>query len=158
MKAIKNAKIIALVGMTGSGKSAAVDYLANKGYPKVHSNGTIQQAIDEIHKLVSSGQRHIILDGLNSWSEYKVLKHEFPGEITVLAITLSKALRYKRLSVRPDHPSTEQEANERDYAEIENLEKGGPIAAADHYIANISTLEELEQSLDKLLSEIGFSE
>ncbi|MDR1032485.1 MAG: dephospho-CoA kinase [Candidatus Nomurabacteria bacterium] len=158
MKAIKNAKILVLVGMTGSGKSAAVDYLANKGYPKVHSDGTTQQTIDEIHRLVSSGQRHIILDGLNSWTEYKVLKHEFPGETTVLAITPPKALRYKHLSTRLEHPLTEQEANACDYSEIENLEKSGPIAAADYYITNTKSLDELNKSVDHLLQEISFFE
>ena len=31
-----NIKILAIVGMSGSGKSVAVDYLTGKGYPKVY--------------------------------------------------------------------------------------------------------------------------
>ncbi|MDR0397638.1 MAG: AAA family ATPase [Candidatus Nomurabacteria bacterium] len=190
MKAIKNAKIIAIVGMTGSGKSTVVDYLTTKNYPKVYFGGmvynemnrrgieitpesqqkfreqireeegkdwVINQVISEVHKLVESGQRHIILDGLYTWSEYKILKHEFPGETTVLAIISPKALRHKRLGARPERPFTEQEANERDYSEIENLEKGGPIAAADYYIANAGSLEQLEKDVDKFLADIGFA-
>jgi dephospho-CoA kinase len=191
MKAIKNAKIITLVGMTGSGKSTAVSYLTSKGYPKVYFGGmvynemnrrgieitpesqqefrekireeegadwVIRQVISETHKLIGSGQRHIILDGLYTWAEYKILKHEFPGEITVLAITPPKSLRHKRLAIRPDRPFTEQQANARDYSEIENLEKGGPIAAADYYIANAGSLKELEQDIDHLLQKINFTE
>ena len=36
-----NVKIIAIVGMSGSGKSVAVDYLTSKGYPKVYFGGMI---------------------------------------------------------------------------------------------------------------------
>lgn len=118
----------------------------------------IRQVISETHKLIGSGQRHIILDGLYTWAEYKILKHEFPGEITVLAITPPKSLRHKRLAIRPDRPFTEQQANARDYSEIENLEKGGPIAAADYYIANAGSLKELEQDIDHLLQKINFTE
>ena len=34
-------KILAIVGMSGSGKSVVVDYLTEKGYPKVYFGGMI---------------------------------------------------------------------------------------------------------------------
>ena len=37
----KIAEILAFVGLTGSGKTVAVDYLAEKGYPKVNFDGFI---------------------------------------------------------------------------------------------------------------------
>jgi dephospho-CoA kinase len=42
----KNLKIIAFVGLTGSGKSAAVEYLTDRGYPKVYFGGVIYAAME----------------------------------------------------------------------------------------------------------------
>lgn len=41
------AKIIALVGLAGSGKSSAVEYLTEKGFPKIYFGGVIYKAMDE---------------------------------------------------------------------------------------------------------------
>lgn len=43
----ENVKIVALVGLTGSGKSAAVEYLTEKGYPKVYFGGVIYAAMEK---------------------------------------------------------------------------------------------------------------
>ena len=43
---------------------------------------------------------------------------------------------------------------ERDRSEIENLEKGGPIVAADYYVLNNGSVEELCEDVDKVLKEI----
>ena len=40
--------------------------------------------------------------------------------------------------------------------EIENLEKGGPIAIADHYVINDSNIEHMYEQVDKLLDDINF--
>ena len=42
---------------------------------------------------------------------------------------------------------TPKQANERDHAEIENLEKGGPIAMADYTIVNEFTLDQLKDGI-----------
>lgn len=47
MPKIENLKIIAFVGLTGSGKSTAVEYFTNKNYPKVYFGGVIYQAMEE---------------------------------------------------------------------------------------------------------------
>ena len=49
---------------------------------------------------------------------------------------------------------TEKEAKARDYAEIENIEKGGPIAMADFTIVNIGTIEELKEKVSEILKKI----
>lgn len=184
-----NIKIIAFVGLAGVGKSEAVNYITEKGYPKVYFGGIIygamndagieitpesqqkfreeiraregkdfvvKRVIKQVHDLINAGQERIILDGLYSWTEYKILKREFPGEMSVVAIVANKRLRHHRLNVRPERPFTNEEANTRDWTEIENLEKGGPIAIADHYIINNSSLENIHRQLDEILEEEKF--
>lgn len=185
-----NVKIVAFVGLSGAGKTAAVDYLTGKGYPKVYFGGVIYEAMKEagltpgdwpaenkfrkeireregndfvvkrivkqLHDLINAGQRRIIADGLYSWTEYKILKKEFPGELTVVAVVAPKHLRHHRLSIRPERPLNGQEANDRDWHEIEDIEKGGPIAIADHTIINNKDLDHLYTQLDDELEHIKF--
>lgn len=184
-----NIKIIAFVGLAGSGKSSAVDYVVQKGYPKIYFGGIIykameeagievtwesqktfreeiraregkdfvvKRAIKETRDLIAAGQKHIVLDGLYSWSEYRILKHEFPGEITVIAIVTPKHLRYKRMAQRPERPMTSEEVDKRDWAEIENIEKGGPIAIADYFVHNDRSTDELHAKIDAILHECEF--
>lgn len=183
----ENVKIVAFVGLTGSGKSAAVDHVTKKGYPKVYFGGILYQAMKEagltpgdwavenpfreeirrkegndfvvkravkqIQDLIAAGQHRIVADGIYSWTEYKIMKHEFPGELDVIAITTPRHLRYHRLTTRPDRPLTESEAQTRDWAEIENIEKGGPIAMADHFIMNDGDIDDLHKKIDDLLQD-----
>lgn len=185
----ENVKIIAFVGLAGSGKSSAVEYLTAKGVPKIYFGGIIykamekagiaiswesqkqfreeirekegkdfvvKRAINEVHGLINAGQHRIVLDGLYSWSEYKILKHEFPGEMTVVAVVTPKHMRKVRMAQRPERPMTSQEVDERDWAEIENLEKGGPIAIADYFIHNDKDVENLEKQIDSTLQSVDF--
>lgn len=113
----------------------------------------MKKSIEQMRNLIDAGQKQIVLDGLYTWSEYRLLKREFPGEMTVIAIVAPRKLRHKRLAQRPERPFTEKEAMERDWSEIENLEKGGPIAIADHFVINDGTLEDLHAQLDAILTD-----
>lgn len=112
--------------------------------------------IDQISRLIAAGQHLIVADSVYSWTEYKALKRAFPGEVIVVAILASRRTRHKRLAKRPDRPFTTHEATERDWAEIEKLEKGGPIAIADYFITNESSLESLYAQIDTRLEDTGF--
>ena len=57
---------------------------------------------------------------------------------------------------RPGRAFNSVAIRERDRSEIENLEKGGPIAAADYYILNNGAIADMTKSLDKILKEIEF--
>jgi hypothetical protein len=48
---------------------------------------------------------------------------------------------------------TPGQARKRDYAEIENIEKGGPIAMADFTVVNEYSLEYLQSWIRELASE-----
>ena len=84
------------------------------------------------------------------------MKHEFPQSITFVGIVVDKKLRYKRVAQRPDRAFDATAIRERDRSEIENLEKGGPIVAADYYILNNGTIKDVQDNLDKILKEIEF--
>ncbi len=93
-----------------------------------------------------------VIDGLYSWAEYKFLKSHFGEQMKLVAIYTTRSMRYARLSQRRDRPLSVEEAAQRDYAEIENVEKGGPIAMADYTIVNDGTEKALFRAVDKLLS------
>ena len=97
---------------------------------------------------------HVIIDGLYSWSEYKYLKEYLHDQLQILCVISDRELRYRRLVDRPVRPLSNEEAQKRDYAEIENLEKGGPIAIADKYIMNNGSKEELQQQIRDYIQEI----
>ena len=189
MYSMNDVKILVFVGMSGSGKTTAIDYLTEKGIPKIYFGGIIYQAmreagieitpesqqrfreeirqkegkdfvikrvLKEIQDLINAGQKRIVLDGLYSWTDYKILKKAYPTETTVIAIILPRALRHHRVSERPDRPFNAQEINERDWSELENLEKGAPIAIADYYLENSGSISDLHKQLEQLLKDIDF--
>ena len=99
--------------------------------------------------------RTVVMDGLYSFSEYRTLRPEFGDSMVVVAIIAPRALRYDRLASRTVRPLTPQEAEERDWLEIEKLEKGGPIAIADYTLLNEGEPGALLQGLDRLLDRLG---
>lgn len=182
-------KIIAVVGMSGSGKSEAISYIKGRGVPDIYFGGMLYREMDkqgiektpenqqvyrkklrdelgvdfiaklaaqDTDNLIAAGQKRILFDGLYTWSEFRYLKHHFPGSLTVLAIVAPRALRYSRLTHRPERPFTKEQALARDISEIEEIEKGGPIAMADYYVLNDGSLENMHEQLKKILIEIDF--
>lgn len=185
----ENLKILAFVGLTGSGKTTAVEHFTNKGFPKVYFGGIIYEAmaeagiekgeenektfrveirekegtdfvvkriIKQIHDLADAGQHRVIADGIYTWDEYKAIKHEFPGETTVVAITSPKHMRYHWLESREDRPQTPEISAARDQHEIETLQKGGPIAAADFFIMNNGSMDHFYEQLDSVARSLQF--
>jgi dephospho-CoA kinase len=104
----------------------------------------------------SIAQGNVVIDGLYSWSEYKILKERFDEQLQVIHIYASPRTRYRRLSQR-DHTTadkehrmrklTPEEARKRDYAEVEHIEKGGPIAMADYTIINEDSFSDLKEKI-----------
>ncbi len=189
MSSPKDVKIIAFVGLAGSGKSVAVDYLTDRGIPKVYFGGVVLDAmtkaglehsqenekpfrealrqkegkdfvvrriITQIQHLIDAGQHKIVADGIYSWTEYKAMKKEFPNEMTTVAILAPRHLRYQRMSNRPVRPLGRHEVDARDWAEIEGIEKGGPIAIADYFIHNDKDLVYLHEQMEHVLDHIHF--
>ena len=106
--------------------------------------------VDEIKEKLQRGG--LVLDGLYSWSEYTHLNVALDGNIVLCAVVTNRNLRYERLATRTVRPLSRQQAMSRDYSEIENLEKGGPIACAHFYIDNNGTEEQLRHNFYDFLA------
>lgn len=115
-------------------------------------------ALQEAERLLAAGQKNIVVDGIYSWTEFKTFKHQYHHELNLIAIVAPRHLRHHRLATRPERPFTEDEAMHRDYTEIENIEKGGPIAIADHYIINDRSLEQLHKKIEDIVFKDAFAE
>lgn len=167
-------KVVAIVGMSGSGKSEVAAIFELRDYKKVRFGDITDEQVakqglelnEENERLIRENLRkqygmaayailnlprieaalqssNVAVDGLYSWEEYKVLRGKFKDNLCTVAVWAPPALRYQRLRSRAVRPLLYAQATARDYAEIENVNKGGPIAMADFTIKNDSTLESL---------------
>ena len=94
----------------------------------------------------------MVIDGLYSWEEYTFLKNYYGEGFYVVAVWASPKARYARLTGRSNRQLTQVEAAGRDWAEIENINKGGPIAMADFTIINESSLESLRKETERIIN------
>jgi dephospho-CoA kinase len=188
-------RLVAIVGMCGSGKSVLAGELVNRGWntlrfgqltldevkrrglpPLEKHEKEIREELRKTHGMAAFAILNIpkidelkklgpvVLDGLYSWSEYKVLKEKYGEDLVVVAVYSPPTLRYARLENRAANHSQDSElvfrsvaksdAQKRDCAEIENIEKGGPIAMADFTLQNTLDLPYLMEQIKELLKTI----
>jgi dephospho-CoA kinase len=179
-------KVVAVVGMTGSGKSEVAAIFHEKGFVPVRFGDITDEEVEKLGRpLTEANERtvrerlrkelgmdayaklsipridaaskksHVVVDGLYSWEEYIFLKGQYGADFCVVAVWASPQERYKRLKKRRVRKLTPEEAASRDRAEIENLNKGGPIAMADFTIVNESSLDGLRQNVEGVISAIN---
>ncbi len=105
---------------------------------------------------IDSALKHsdVVIDGLYSWEEYTFLGSYYGKDFYVVAVWSSPGARYARLTGRLDRRLTLEEAASRDRTEIENINKGGPIAMADFTITNESSLEDLRKEAKEIISKL----
>ncbi len=96
----------------------------------------------------------VVVDGLYSWEEYTFLKTHYGEDFYVVAVWASPKTRYARLTSRSNRRLTLEEATNRDRAEVENINKGGPIAVADFTIINESSLKNLKKEVKGVFSRL----
>jgi dephospho-CoA kinase len=176
-------KVIAIVGMTGAGKSEVARVFEEHGFKKVRfgditdeelrnrglepneeNERFIRQQLRKKHGMAAYAKlnlpridsalksSNVVIDGLYSWEEHTLLKERYGEKLSVLVVWASPATRYARLAHRTERPLTLEEAASRDKSEIENINKGGPIAMADFTIVNEASLKELEKETERVLS------
>lgn len=176
--------LLAVVGMTGSGKSVACDYLEKIGYKKVYFGGvTIEELkkanlelTPETEKMMREKLREDFGMGAYAIKLLPVIEDLYKNQdvvldglyswdelvilkekfpnLKVIAIVADKDIRYERLAKRNIRPLTNIQAEQRDISEIENIKKGGPIAFADFYLYNNGDLEDYRNNLESILRRI----
>lgn len=112
---------------------------------------------NKIDGLATEGHKVIIADGLYSWTEYKIFKEKFGERAIIVAVAAPRAMRHARLLNRPVRPLNEDQVTAREYAEIENIEKGGPIANADYTVLNNGSPEQTYSQLETILRETNLA-
>ncbi len=176
-------KVIAIVGMAGSGKSEVSQILVKKGFARVRFGDITDIEIKKRGmELNESSERfcreilrkelgmsayailnqpiidkalktsNVVADGLYSWEEYLTFKDYYNQNFCVVAVYSSPKTRYARLAGRNHRPLTNAEATSRDKSEIENLNKGGPIAMSDFTVINEGSLEDLKKQTEAILT------
>jgi len=115
-------------------------------------HGMAAYAILNLPRIEAALQKsNVVIDGLYSWEEFKYLRDRLGGRLHIVAVWSPPETRYARLRTRAVRPLNAGEARERDYSEIENVNKGGPIAMADYTITNNGTLESLIEQADNII-------
>ena len=177
-------KIIAIVGMCGSGKSIACEYFKNLGFKSVYFGGvTIEKLKEEGLEINEANERimrenlrkqygmgafaKILLPRINEYvkNDNVVLDGLYSWDeylvlkeefpnLKLVGVICDKEIRYERIGKRTDRPFNREEIHIRDTSEIENLAKGGPISFADYYIFNNGSIEEYEKRLLEILEYI----
>lgn len=118
--------------------------------------------LEKINSLITQG--NVIGDGLYSFEEYKILKDRFGDQIIVIAVYAPPALRYSRVAKRRsgsedvnlrNHEFTIDDARERDYHELENLNKGATIAMADFTLLNTRDTNYLYSQIREIVSTLS---
>lgn len=177
-------KLVAIVGMAGSGKSVITEYLENEGWNKVYFGGAIMAKLEEENipltpenekKMREDVRRQYGMAAVAVLLEDKIRKaveekdtvldglyswDEYVylkksfPELILVCVCCDKEKRYERIAVRPFRPFNSEEIVTRDVSEIENLAKGGPIAYADYYILNNGDKDGVILRLAEILKEL----
>ncbi len=179
-------KVIALVGMPGSGKSEVARIFALAGYKPIRfgditdeevkrqglqlnetNEKAVREALREKYGMAAYAVlnfprieaalavSNVVLDGLYSWEEYIYLIDKLGSDLQTVAVWAPPEMRYSRLRERKIRPLAIEQSRARDFAEIENVNKGGPIAMADKIIKNDSTLEALIEQTEILIRKLA---
>jgi dephospho-CoA kinase len=175
-------KVVAIVGMVGSGKSEVSRLFKDKGFAVVRfgeitddalkkqglplneeNERPVRERIRREHGMAAYAKlsvpridaalktSNVVVDGLYSWEEYTFLKQYYGDRFILVAVWTSPRVRYARLSNRQVRALTPQQAAGRDRAEIENLNKGGPICMADFTILNNGSIKDLEKQVEGII-------
>ncbi|MCF7861628.1 AAA family ATPase [Candidatus Woesearchaeota archaeon] len=105
--------------------------------------------LPKIREAIKRG--HIVIDGLYSMEEYLHLYQEFKENMVIVHIFTPSDTRRKRLSRRTVRPLKPEVCIQRDFAEIQNLNKGGPIALADYTVINDNTFQDMYEEVDQIV-------
>ena len=179
--------VVALVGLSGVGKSKAVELIGKmRDFETVYFGGVVMaelkargldhtptaeadvreslraefgmavmavKSLPAIEAALTAGC-DVLIDGLYSYAELKVLREKLGDRLRLIAIHARKRVRAERLAARPARPLTADEMAERDRREVDNVEKAQPIALADYHVVNDGSEKMLADALANCLKGI----
>src|SRR3990172_227812 len=126
-----NQTILAIVGMPGAGKSAAAEYFSKKSYPVIRFGAVTDEGLK---------QKGLAINPENE----KAFREKLRQELGMAAYAI-------KIVSQINEALSQVQAQERDVAEIVNLNKGGPIAMADFLVTNNTDEASLFKQLDQVL-------
>ena len=173
-------KLVAIVGMSGTGKSVVTDYLEEQNWKKLYFGGIT-------YKLMKEAGIERTEDGKSEKEFREKLRKDYGPEcyakflepeikealkegnvvldglyswykfedLILICVVTDKKLRYQRVAERKERSFNKEAIIYRDLSEIENLAKGGPIAYADYFILNNGNMDDEINRLKEILKEIG---
>lgn len=175
-------RLIAIVGMTGSGKSELSKLFEKIGYLRIRFGDITDDLIKEKGLEINEENEKFVREnirkeyGMSAYAKLNIPKIKQAVEkknviidglysweeytllkaefpkIIILSVFASPFDRYERLVDREIRPLTFEQSRARDKKEIENLNKTAPIAMADYTILNVGTLFDLNTNLDKFFT------
>lgn len=176
-------RLIAIVGLPGSGKSEVVKLFVDNGFERVYFGQLTMDKLNEESLEVNEKNEKYMREklrtdhGMAAYAKMNIPKIETHHQskhvaidglysweeylilkekfphLEVLAVVSSPKTRYERLANRPIRPLTAVDAVSRDHSQIANLNQGGPIAMADHIIHNQDSLENLTEKVLTFINE-----
>ena len=177
-------KIIAFVGMPGSGKSLAVNVAKERGIPVVSMGDVVREEVklrglEETPKnlgMVSKGLREeegpqavanrtltkigkeksriVFVEGIRSLEEIKLFKKHYP-DFTLIAIHASPETRFKRLCER-ERPDDSMDIKVFQERDAREINFGleSAMAKADYVVENEGREDELIENMRTVLGKI----
>lgn len=168
--------IFIIVGMPAAGKNLAGTYAENNGIPYFASGDIVRKVVRErgldpdaanmaavstelrgadglgvtrhvLAAALQSGHETVFMEGMRSWPEIELIRRETP--CVVIAFLAPRALRLQRIISRGRSDDSPEAFEERDMREI-NYGAAIPIALADEYILNTSTMEEALEKISDI--------
>lgn len=177
--------MLLITGMPGSGKTTLAGYTERYGYQVVTMGDIVREIAEKrglepskenlaylaeelrriggreavakrcMERLREMGIENIVIDGIRNLEEVETFRATFK-EALLIAVHASPKTRFERLRRRrrEDDPTDWEEFYRRDLRELE-LGLGSVIAMADLVLINEGSLEELRESFQRVIEEIG---
>lgn len=175
-------RLVAIVGLPGTGKSEAVSIFEEYGFKRVYFGGITIETLKERGMAINEANERQVREqlrtehGMAAYAKLSIPKidaglkdgsvvidgmyswEEFLllkekfPNMEVLAIYSPPSIRYQRLAKRPVRPLTVDQARSRDIAQIEKLNQAGPIAMADSTVINTENLNDLIEKIKEYIN------
>ena len=171
-------KIIYLTGLSGAGKSTAIDFFETKGITTFYTGDIIPSTIDELCKIDfgdgfgtsqgfietavqeavkrSPSEELLVIDSLRSLDELEYVRG-LDSKSYLVAIVCGNGERMRRLRVRDGDLFYKVERRDRKDLGLEpdsRYNVGALVSQADYYINNSYTEEYTHQQLERMLEAI----